>query len=355
MKKSPEPIILAVVLVLLIVVAAGLAMTFPSVSDITGLSDMTPQGHRPPQLVEADLESKLAAWTSPAGWAAPAENHRLFISDGILFYPSLYPQGNYLQRDDGTARTAGGVLIRWYQKYGLDFTDPNIDREDPDNDGFSNLTEFKNEEATAAQADGSHATNPLDPQSHPSYLSRLRLQKFDSQPFRIQFRGYQQLNGINYFEIYLADEPSYNQPALKKTGDSLGFQGYVIGAFHEDIESKADAATHIVTQVNLSTLELDRPDIDFHITLTYRQEIDSPESTANFVMLMPSEVNNVIKIPRGKTFTPPYMTGTTFLVIDANANGAVIRNVQDKQNINVPLLDPNEWNEVPIPPVKKTP
>lgn len=347
MKKSPEPIILAVSLVLLALAAAGLALTFPSVEDITGVPGTTPTGKTPVRLKEDDLEARLQPWIAPAEW--PATKHRLFISEGFLFYPSLYPDGAYLQKNDGTARTPGGVLITWYQKYGIDFTDPNVDREDPDNDGFSNVVEFKNEVLKAADADGTHSTNPLDPQSHPSYLSRLRLQKYDSRPFHIQFRGYQDLNGTKYFQIYLKDVPSYNQPGLKKTGDPLGIEGYVVGPFHQSIVAKEDPATHITAQVDESTLELDKPEIDFKITLTFRKEVDSPESTADFVMLMPTEIDKVIKVPRGKTFTPPFMTGTTFLVIDAKADGAIIRNTQTKQDIDVPLLDPNEWNEVPIP------
>ena len=62
-----------------------------------------------------------------------------------------------------------------------------------------------------------------------------------------------------------------------------------------------------------STLELDKPDIGFKIILTFRKEVDSPESTANFVMLMPTEVGKVIKVPWGKTFTLPYLNDRQFL------------------------------------------
>jgi hypothetical protein len=343
--KSIEPIILTVALILLIAAAAGLALTFPSIQDITGVPSTTPTGHTPSKLNADDLQAELAAWNTPANW--PDNKHQLFISDSFLFYPGLYPDGNYLQKNDGSARSPGGVLISWYQKYGIDFTDQNVDREDPDNDGFSNIVEFKNEQLKASEADGTKSTNPLDSQSHPTYLSRIRLQKYDSRPFHIQFRGYQQLGGIFEFQIFLKDVPSDSQPGLKKTGDPLGYEGYLIGAFHQNIVSKEDPATHITTQVDESTLELDKPDIDFKISLVFRQEVDSPESTADFIMLMPSEVDKVIKVARGKVFTPPFMNGTEFLVIDASAQGALIRDGKTKKEINIPLLDPKEWDEVP--------
>jgi hypothetical protein len=355
MKKSPETIVLTVALALLILTAVGLALTFPSVEDITGVPTTAPTGHTPPKLKPDDLQASLTDWTSPTVWALPDDKHRLFISDGFLFYPGAYPSGDYLKKVDPTTRSPSGVLISWYQKYGLDFTDPNVDREDPDNDGFSNIVEFKGEQLHAAEADGSKSTNPLDVKSHPTYLSRLRLQKYDSRAFHMQFRGYQQLDGVNYFQIYLKDEPGYNQPKLKKTGDPLGFEGYIVGAFHQKNVQEKDSATGLTELTDESTLELDKPEIGFSITLPFRKEVDSPESTANFVMLMPTEVDKVIKVQRGKTFVPPFMDGTTFLVIDAKADGAVIRNVKTKEDSTIPLLDPKEWDEVPLPPAQKQP
>jgi hypothetical protein len=344
-KKNLEPIILTVVLVLLIAVVAGLALTFPTVQDITGVPSTTPTGHTPEKLSSDEIQNRLAPWNTIGSW--PDSKHRLFISDGFLFYPGLYPEGNYLQKNDGSARSPGGVLLSWYQKYGIDFTDPNVDREDPDHDGFSNIVEFKNEQINAFEADGTHSTDPLDSQSHPSYLSRIRLQKYESRPFHIQFLGIQQLAGTNEFQISLKDVPSYQQPGLKKTGDPLNFEGYMVGPYTQKIVAEVDSATGITTQVDESTLELDKPDIGFKILLPFRKEIDSPESTADFVMLMPTEVNNVIKVPRGKVFTPPYMNGTEFLVIEANAQGALIRDDKTKKEISIPLLNSKEWDEVP--------
>jgi hypothetical protein len=166
MKKSPEAIVLTVALVLLALGAAALAYFFPGIADLTGVTTVHASGHSPTATKEEELQAELAPLASPSLWKTPDDHHRLFLSDGFLFYASLYPKGNYLQKDDGTATTPGGVLITWYQKYGLDFTDPNIDREDPDNDGFSNRTEFFNETAPGATSStGENATNPLDPKS----------------------------------------------------------------------------------------------------------------------------------------------------------------------------------------------
>jgi hypothetical protein len=70
-------------------------------------------------------------------------------------------------------------------------------------------------------------------------------------------------------------------------------------------------------------------------------------------MLMPSEVDKVIKIARGKIFKVPYITDKSYLVIEADDNGATIRDTQTNQDYHILMLDPNEWNEVPLPAPSK--
>jgi hypothetical protein len=360
MSKSPEPIILAVALLLLALGAAYLAHTFPSVEAITGVSSLEPKGHRAPPLKAEDIASSLAIWDSPTLWQEPADHHRLFDSDEYLFYPSAYPAGDYIKKNDPNTRSPSGVLLWWYRKYGLDFTDPNIDREDADNDGFSNIVEFRNDPVgvrqKASDCDGSKSTNPLAPKDHPSYLSRLRLQKYDLRPFHILFNGYQQLNGEYVFQLHLNDVDSDKQPPLKKVGDELGFEGYKIGAFHQIFKDELDPGTNTTVRTDESTLDLIKPVIGLTVPVPFRKEIDSPESTADFVMLMPDATDKVIKISRGKIFTIiPYLPDSSFLVIDANDKGAIIRDTKTNQTYSIPKLDPAEWDEVPLPPQPKSP
>jgi hypothetical protein len=344
MTKSIEPIILAVALGLLALGSAALAYWYPSLADITGVTSIDPKGHSTKPLDESDITSSLAIWNSPVLWNEPDDHNRLFHSDEYLFYPSAYPSGDYIKKITSDTRSPSGVLLAWYRKYGLDFTDSNIDREDPDNDGFSTIVEFKNDPVgtrqKASDCDGTQSTNPLDNNSHPSYLSRLRLQKYESRPFHIQFKGYQQLNGTYLFQIYLNDVPSSNQPPLKKTGDQLGFEGYVVGAFNQLFKDEIDPGTNLKETVDESTLELDKPDIGFKVVIPFRKEIDSPESTADFVMLMPTEVDKVIKVSRGKIFTIPYIPKPSYQVIDTNDDGATIRDVDTKKDYHILKLDP---------------
>jgi hypothetical protein len=353
MSKAPEPIILAVALFLLAAGAGTLAYMYPSVEDITGVKTTEPTGNGAKPLRADDIETSLAVWEKPDLWQEPASHHRLFHSDEYLFYASAYPNGDYIKKKDANTISPSGVRLDWYSKNGLDFTDPNVDREDPDNDGFSNIVEYKNDPVGVRQnpsdCDGTKSTDPRDAKSHPSYLARLRLLKYDLRPFHIQFTGYQQLNGVYLFQLHLDDVPSYNQPQLKKSGDELGFEGYIIGAFHQEFGDVLDPATHHMVHTDISTLELDKPEIGVKVILPFRTIVNSPESTANFVMLLPTEVDKVIKVSRGKVFTgpAPYMSNQSFLVIDANDKGATIRDTKTNQDYSIPKLIPDEWNEVP--------
>lgn len=353
MKKAPEPIILAIALLLLALGSATLAYMYPSADQITGIKLTQNSAEKAKTLKADEIQASLAIWNSPVIWQEPASHNRLFASDKYLFLPVAYPSGDYIKKVTPDMRSPSGIPLWWYDKYGLDITDGNVDREDPDGDGFSNIVEFRNDPVgvhrNAADLDGSESTNPQDPKSHPDYLARLRLKEYELRPFHIQFTGYQQLNGVYLFQLHLKDVPSYNQPPLKKTGDPLGFEGYTIGAFHQDFQDITDKNTGAVVHTDTSTLELDKPEIGLKVTIPFRQEIDSPESTANFIMLMPNDVDKVIKISRGKVFTiMPYLPDTSFLVIDANDKGATIRDKKTNKDYNIPKLDPKEWDEVPI-------
>jgi hypothetical protein len=85
----------------------------------------------------------------------------------------------------------------------------------------------------------------------------------------------------------------------------------------------------------------------------FRTEINSPEVTADFVMLMPTETDKVIRISVGKIFSVPYIQGIKFLVKEANTDGATIIRQSDNKSFHILKLEDSEWNEVPQAPASK--
>ena len=65
---------------------------------------------------------------------------------------------------------------------------------------------------------------------------------------------------------------------------------------------------------------------------------------------MPSEVNKVMKVARGKVLTVPFIADASYLVIDVKDTGATIRDTKTKQDSTIPLLDAAEWDDVPQAP-----
>ena len=225
MKKQVEPIILTVALFLLGLGAVLFAYFYPSVPAITGIPALTAQGKNVTPLKAEDVAASLAIWAGPTSWEEPSSHNRLFHSDKFLFYASLYPSGDYIARLSGDSRLPSGMLISWCDAHHLDFTDVNVDREDPDNDGFSNLTEFKNEPVGAHYKAaitwmGPSSTNPTDGKSHPDFLARGSAWRNTScGRSTSSSTATSRSTASILFQLHLNDVPSYNQPQLKKTGD----------------------------------------------------------------------------------------------------------------------------------------
>src|ERR1700692_4230103 len=88
MSKSPEPIILAVALLLLALGSATLAYMYPTVAQITGVTSTEPKGHRAEALKAETIESSLAVWSSPVLWQETPPPPRVFPSAETLFFPT---------------------------------------------------------------------------------------------------------------------------------------------------------------------------------------------------------------------------------------------------------------------------
>jgi TPR repeat protein/serine/threonine protein kinase len=188
----------------------------------------------------------------------------------------------------------------------------------------------------AASPSTSALTPPSTPTVHPNFISYLRLQKYDAKAFHIEFRGYQQLNGREYAQFFLADLPAANQPPLLKVGDTLGYDNLSVMGFSYG-STVINGQTTDTSSVTLTNSEHDSP-----ITLPIHQAVNVPLVTAYFTMLTPDQAGKTYAVPVGKSFTVPEIPGTQFVVLDAGDDGAHIRDPATQQEYTIPRLSPEE-------------
>lgn len=327
MDKSWEKIVLAVSLVLLTAGAVALALFFPTKEEIgSGGGTEVRAGSKVNKIDSKLLEEFTQGWNKPANW--DGQKNLLFISDAYLYDRK---EEKIIAASNDTI--IEGIPLQWLIENNLNIKSATVALDDPDQDGFSNKMEF------AAK------TDPRDPASHPPFIGRLRLQSFDLQPFRLKFQSYNDLDGVKVFQINLLDvrvRPS----RLVKIGDQL--EGYVISKFEQKIVKRANPNTGgAIEEIDESTLTLEKPEIGFKIDLIINKTIDSPESTAHLIMLLPGKTTSEILVQRGKEFVLPQEPETKYLLMRADGGGARIRNVTTKEELEVPKVTSQDLSEVP--------
>lgn len=326
MDKSWEKIVLAVSLVLLAAGAVALAFFFPTKAEMGAPGSAEVKGGTKVTKVDEKLiETFTQGWTKPPTWSA--QSNLLFISDSYLYDRK---DEKIIPAEKGTL--IDGIPLQWLIENNLNIKSATVGLDDPDRDGFSNKLEYVTK------------TDPRDPASHPPFFDQLRLKAFDLIPFRLKFQSYNDLDGVKVFQINLLDvrvRPS----RLVKIGDQL--EGYVVTKFKQNVFKRVNPNTKIEEEVDESTLTIEKPDIGFSIDLILNKTIDSPESTARFVMMLPGKTDKELVVQRGKEFELAEEPGIKYVLLRADNNGARIRVVATKQEKDVPKVTSQDLSEVP--------
>src|SRR5205085_10160514 len=107
------------------------------------------------------------------------------------------------------------VPNEWFEQFNLPIADADALEQDPDNDGFSNLEEWQGH------------TNPVDTNSHPDYVTKLKLKSLHEEPFRLVFASRTgDTFGINTIDLA---EPTQ----FLKVGDVVRGTSFRIASFRE--------------------------------------------------------------------------------------------------------------------------
>lgn len=314
-KKSYDRILLLAVGFALLFVSLYALTSWQKLEEEHALPSVRLDGSRfePSQEIQL-LQSEAGNITSPAGNVWDTDNQAsLFVSRVYLLR-----MGDLVDIFDSDAELYPGIPNSWILEHKLDFTDSRLAESDADNDGFTNLEEFR------------AGTSPSDAASKPPVWTKLRMKSYEKIPFRIKFMGSPAVNTTELasqaspgdsvpfpegteFSINTIDFSSPTQ--FKKVGDTID------GTSLKIISARAKSVTHESgLEVDQSELTVKDQSTGDEIILVNQKEVDSPYS---FALLDYPITGQEIRVERGKTFVIPG-TGETYKLIDVNDAGAII-------------------------------
>jgi hypothetical protein len=92
----------------------------------------------------------------------------------------------------------------------------------------------------------------------------------------IALKGYEKTPTGYVFQLYFLDLPASQQPGLKRIGDPVGYKGFIVGPFSQNM-FKTTVGDGPPTVVDASTLELDDPKTHHKVVLTYQAPAQAPQ------------------------------------------------------------------------------
>jgi len=159
-----------------------------------------------------------------------------------------------------------GMWDSWEKEFGLDPRDPTDAERDSDNDGFSNLAEFR------------ARTNPREASSYPPPEAELRLIKIVADPFKLRFKGSTLMpDGTLKFQINLRGD---TRTFFAKLGEEV--EGFKVEKYEPNIVTAK--VGQVIQRIDKSILTLKRG--GKLITLEKNQNVSYNEFIAHFVFAL---------------------------------------------------------------------
>src|SRR5438034_1524226 len=221
--------------------------------DNLGLQSAPPPKPAAPPPKAVEMDQAMEKLKQPAQWT--------FSNRSGLFVPEKHFIGaNGLPATLQTTQVHPPVPNEWLEQFNLPIADADVLTQDLDSDGFNNLEEWQNH------------TNPTDKNSHPDYLTKLKLKSFTEEPFRLVFASRtEDTFGINTIDL--------KQPTqFVKIGDTIAGTHFRVGRFTEKT-----AKDKYGTDIDVSELILENTETHEQLTLVKEKVAISPESVATFV------------------------------------------------------------------------
>lgn len=224
-----------------------------------------------------------------------------------LFVPEKYFIGaGGLPATLKTTQVHPPVPNEWLEEYGLPIADADVLDQDPDRDGFTNLDEWQGH------------TNPTDPNSHPDYVTKLKIVSASTEPFHLIFSSrMEDTFGLNTID--------YSQPTqFLKVGDTIAGTRFRIVKFTEKYQPDKYG-----TNVDVSELLLEHEDTKEQLMLVKEKVAISPESVVAFEYSWPAgKPPQQLQVRKDQEFSLKPNEEIKYKLIDVQSAKAVIVNTQ---------------------------
>ena len=240
-----------------------------------------------------------------------------FGGRSALFVPEKHFIGpNGLPATLKTTEMHPPVPNEWLEQFSLPIADADVLTQDPDGDAFTNLDEWQGH------------TIPIDKNSHPDYLSKLKLKSFSEEPFRLMFSSWVgDTFAINTIDL---KEPTQ----FLRIGDTIGGTRFKIVGFTEKYQPNQYG-----TEIDVSELTLQHEETTEQVTLVKEKVAISPESVATFVYSWggPRE----FQVRKDQEFSLKPLNESKYKLVDVQSSKAVIVYTQKPNDrIEIALLPP---------------
>jgi hypothetical protein len=245
-----------------------------------------------------ELEAAAKKLELPPQWT--------FSGRSGLFVPEKHFIGaNGVPATLQTTQVHPPVPNEWFEQFNLPIADGDVLDQDPDGDGFSNLDEWQGH------------TTPIDKNSHPDYVTRLKLKSFSEEPFRLMFSS-------SVGDTFAINTIDLKQPTqFVKVGDIVGGTRFKILKFTEKYEDNQYG-----TKVDVSELLLEHEDTHAQLTLVKEKVAMSPESVATFIYTWPMGERREFQVRKDQEFSLKPQEEIKYKLIDVQPTKAVIVNSQ---------------------------
>ena len=277
--------------------------------DLSIVSSVLPQ--KPPvRLHQIDeVEDAITRLSCPSQWT--------FTGRSGLFVPEKHFVGS-----NGFPTTLRATMVRppvpneWLEEFNLPIAAADVLLQDPDGDGFNNREEWE------------HRTNPIQKESHPSFIAKLKLKSVADEPFRLVFAS-------RVGEIFAINSDDLREPTqFLKLGQAIRGTRFKLTRFDEKFE-----VNRLGTRVDVSELVLENMETRESLVLVKEKVKTSPLPVATFVYRWGDRREFTVRKEQQFSLKPEEQI--KYRLIDVHPTKAIVVNIRKPTDqIEIGLFDP---------------